>query len=148
MKSKLYGTLGAAKYLHITQSTVTQQCRGGRIAARKVGRDYLIEKAELDRYRSQRQRLLSVKDGAAVLPKVRAALADLPITGVEFGGGRFAVTFDWKPSAGLYSHRGRLDTTLALAEAEIYRRKLARQVRAAMVEAGIGYVKTSTKSPF
>ena len=147
MRSLLYGTKKAAEYLNVTQSTITQQCRAGRIAARKVGRDYVIEEGALNLYRELTQQLLSAKDGAATLPKVKSALAAVPISGVEFASGWFMIAFNWSPGDHLYSERGRLDATMAKREMETARKALARDVRAALVAAGLGHVKTTTQSP-
>lgn len=47
----IYTSSEAASYLGIDQSLVCRYCREGRIAAEKVGRDWIIKKPALDAFR-------------------------------------------------------------------------------------------------
>ena len=40
----------AAKLLRVSKETVQKYCREGLLKARKVGRQYLIDRADLDRF--------------------------------------------------------------------------------------------------
>jgi excisionase family DNA binding protein len=46
----------AAEYLGLSPTTVRNQINNGALAATKVGRDWLIERHEADRYRRDRMR--------------------------------------------------------------------------------------------
>jgi excisionase family DNA binding protein len=48
-------TAQAAEYLNLNDSRVRQLCRSGDLAARKVGRDWIIRKADLDRLKDDRR---------------------------------------------------------------------------------------------
>jgi excisionase family DNA binding protein len=55
--AKLLGTREAARVLGVTQARVRQLILGGLILAEKVGRDHLIDPAELKRFSSEDRRL-------------------------------------------------------------------------------------------
>lgn len=45
----------AARELHVSRSAVLKAIDDGRLVAVKVGRDYLIEREEVERYRRERK---------------------------------------------------------------------------------------------
>lgn len=48
-----YTTEEAGEYLGMDPSMIRRYCRQDKIKAKKIGRDWLIEKAELDRFEPQ-----------------------------------------------------------------------------------------------
>lgn len=55
----MLSTTEAARSLGLSAATLRQQIKNGRLAARKVSRDWYIEAVEVERYRRESLRALS-----------------------------------------------------------------------------------------
>lgn len=55
MVSEMLPTKQAAARLGLAARTVKDHCADGRIKAEKIGRDWLIEEAEVERYKRERK---------------------------------------------------------------------------------------------